>query len=183
MQVQNAQRRSPEAAVRDRGKLDLSDMSDIDNKDETVDADFKPPGDMNNNIMQMEKTADESEVKATTVDNKTKKVRVDEKWLNIQIADNDELLEASRRRDLFQLPNEGFIYHNKLPKCGSTTMHAILGVLSRWNNFRYLKLEPSLVKFYDGEKMSTLINTLLLRYNLIFHFLNLTNLNANFMIL
>ena len=42
-------------------------------------------------------------------------------------------------------------------------MHAILGVLARWNNFRYLKLEPSLVKFFDGEKMSKLINTLLER--------------------
>ena len=66
-------------------------------------------------------------------------------------------------KDVFSIPNEGFVYHNKLPKCGSTTMHAILGVLSRWNNFRYLKLEPSLVKFFDGEKMSTLINTLLVR--------------------
>ena len=42
-------------------------------------------------------------------------------------------------------------------------MHAILGVLARWNNFRYLKLEPSLVKFFDGEKMSKLIKTLLER--------------------
>ena len=39
-------------------------------------------------------------------------------------------------------------------------MHAMLGVLAKWNQFRYLKLEPSLVKFFDGEKMSKLINTL-----------------------
>ncbi len=62
--------------------------------------------------------------------------------------------------DMGKLPNPDFVYHNKLPKCGSTTMHAILGVLSRWNSFRYLKLEPGLVKFFDGEKMSKLITTL-----------------------
>ena len=39
-------------------------------------------------------------------------------------------------------------------------MHAMLGVLAKWNQFRYLKLEPSLVKFFDGEKMSKLIITL-----------------------
>ena len=39
-------------------------------------------------------------------------------------------------------------------------MHAMLGVLAKWNQFRYLKLEPSLVKFFDGEKMSKLITTL-----------------------
>ena len=42
-------------------------------------------------------------------------------------------------------------------------MHAILGVLAKWNSFRYLKLEPSLVKFFDGEKMSKLITTLIER--------------------
>ena len=66
--------------------------------------------------------------------------------------------------------DSGFVYHNKLPKCGSTTMHAILGVLARWNNFRYLKLEPSLVKFFDGEKMGKLINTLLERKKVINQF-------------
>jgi hypothetical protein len=71
---------------------------------------------------------------------------------------DDELFETALGMD--KLPNPEFIYHNKLPKCGSTTMHAILGVLSRWNSFRYLKLEPSLVKFFDGEKMSKLITTL-----------------------
>ena len=88
---------------------------------------------------------------------------MDEKWLNIEVGTNEELFEMSRKRDLFEIPNPDFIYHNKLPKCGSTTMHAVLGVLSRWNNFRYLKLEPSLVKFFDGEKMAGLINTLLER--------------------
>jgi len=78
-----------------------------------------------------------------------------------EVTNNDELLKTSRQRDIFSLPNEEFVYHNKLPKCGSTTMHAILKVVSKWNNFRYVKLEPSLVKFYDGEGMSSFINNLL----------------------
>ena len=47
-------------------------------------------------------------------------------------------------------------------------MHAMLGVLAKWNQFRYLKLEPSLVKFFDGEKMSKLITTLQERKKVIY---------------
>ena len=49
-------------------------------------------------------------------------------------------------------------------------MHAMLGVLAKWNQFRYLKLEPSLVKFFDGEKMSKLIITLQERKKVIISF-------------
>ena len=38
------------------------------------------------------------------------------------------------------VPNTKFVFHNKLPKCGSTTMHNIVGLLSRKNNFTYWKV-------------------------------------------
>lgn len=43
------------------------------------------------------------------------------------------------------VPNTKFIFHNKLPKCGSTTMHNIVGLLSRKNNFTYWKVKKLLI--------------------------------------
>lgn len=40
------------------------------------------------------------------------------------------------------MPNEDFIFHNKMPKCGSSTMNNILIVLARTNRFYYQKLNP-----------------------------------------
>ena len=53
------------------------------------------------------------------------------------------------------LPNPHLIFHNKLPKCGSTTMHNMLQLLSKWNNFDYYKLEPGDDPFQEEEKIST----------------------------
>ena len=41
------------------------------------------------------------------------------------------------------VPNTKFVFHNKLPKCGSTTMHNIVGLLSRKNNFTYWKVRET----------------------------------------
>ena len=49
----------------------------------------------------------------------------------------------------FQVPNPGFIFHNKLPKSGSTTMHNILTVLSQWNNFEHIKIDSAMMSFDD----------------------------------
>ena len=49
----------------------------------------------------------------------------------------------------FKIPNPGFIFHNKLPKSGSTTMHNILTVLSQWNNFEHIKIDSAMMKFED----------------------------------
>ena len=46
-----------------------------------------------------------------------------------------------------KLPNPGFIFHNKLPKCGTTTMHNIITVLADWNNYTHLKVESAKVQF------------------------------------
>ena len=35
------------------------------------------------------------------------------------------------------IPNPEFVFHNKLPKCGSTTMNDIVKALSHRNNFNY----------------------------------------------
>ena len=40
------------------------------------------------------------------------------------------------------MPNIDFIFHNKMPKCGSSTMNNILIVLARTNRFYYQKLNP-----------------------------------------
>ena len=57
----------------------------------------------------------------------------------------------------FEPPNIGFIFHNKLPKSGSSTMNQILTVLSEWNNFKHVKINGNLIRkegfplngFYD----------------------------------
>jgi len=59
------------------------------------------------------------------------------------------------------VPNTKFVFHNKLPKCGSTTMHNIVGLLSRKNNFTYWKIMSGVMKFTDEE---TLIQALKMRY-------------------
>ena len=41
-----------------------------------------------------------------------------------------------------EMSNPDFIFHNKLPKAGSSTMNNILLMLSQRNNFNYRKVEP-----------------------------------------
>lgn len=146
---------------RDRGHLDASDLNLGDfNNDKNSD-----PIEQNEYEDNPAKGDDPSDFGDANGDLSPTEIRKGkgQNWENIKVESDEELLQFTRNKNFFELPNPGFIYHNKLPKCGSTTMHAILGVLARWNNFRYLKLEPSLVKFFDGEKMSKLINTLLER--------------------
>lgn len=79
----------------------------------------------------------------------------------------DENLGPKNRSYKYQVdyfapvPNTKFVFHNKLPKCGSTTMHNIVGLLSRKNNFTYWKIMSGVMKFTDEE---TLIQALKMRY-------------------
>lgn len=41
-----------------------------------------------------------------------------------------------------EMPNPDFVFHNKLPKAGSSTMHALLVALSRKHGFNYQKISP-----------------------------------------
>jgi len=41
------------------------------------------------------------------------------------------------------LPNPRFIFHNKIPKCGSTTMANILAALETTNNFNLFTTIPA----------------------------------------
>ena len=42
-----------------------------------------------------------------------------------------------------QIPNTQFVFHNKLPKSGSSTMNQLLRTLSRRNKFNFVKVEPA----------------------------------------
>ena len=46
-----------------------------------------------------------------------------------------------------EAPNKKFIFHNKLPKCGSTTMNDILKNLAAFNHFLYFKMDAETMKF------------------------------------
>jgi len=56
------------------------------------------------------------------------------------------------------LPNPRFIFHNKIPKCGSTTMANILAALETTNNFNLIHYHPCIKspcdKSLDGRKNS-----------------------------
>ncbi|CAG5094363.1 Oidioi.mRNA.OKI2018_I69.XSR.g13488.t1.cds [Oikopleura dioica] len=58
-------------------------------------------------------------------------------------------------------PNPGFILHNKLPKCGSTTMHNILTMLSQWNNYEHIKIDSAMMKFDDEEGLAAYLKSIL----------------------
>ena len=47
------------------------------------------------------------------------------------------------------IPNPTFIFHNKLPKSGSTTMNDIMKLLSTRNHFYYKKMEAIQLKYDD----------------------------------
>jgi len=53
----------------------------------------------------------------------------------------------------FSIPNANFIFHNKLPKSGSTTMHDILRKLSQKNLFNYKKMDSSNMDFDDDASL------------------------------
>ncbi|XP_004227334.4 heparan sulfate 2-O-sulfotransferase 1-like [Ciona intestinalis] len=46
-------------------------------------------------------------------------------------------------------PNPRFIFHNKLPKSGSSTMNNIIKILAKKNKFNYLKAESGVVPLND----------------------------------
>ena len=50
-------------------------------------------------------------------------------------------------------PNKKFIFHNKLPKCGSTTMNDLVQALAIRNKFNYLKTEP-VMKFDENQPLA-----------------------------
>ena len=56
------------------------------------------------------------------------------------------------------MPNAGFVFHNKLPKCGSTTMNDILRQLSIRNKFKFRKIEATEMAFDDEPALSEFLN-------------------------
>ena len=54
---------------------------------------------------------------------------------------------------LASAPNRKFIFHNKLPKCGSTTMNDLVQALAIRNGFNYLKTEP-VMKFDENQPLA-----------------------------
>lgn len=50
-------------------------------------------------------------------------------------------------------PNKKFVFHNKLPKCGSTTMNDLVQALAIRNGFHYMKTEP-VMKFDENEPLA-----------------------------
>lgn len=78
-----------------------------------------------------------------------------------------------------QIPNTRFVFHNKLPKSGSSTMNQLLKTLSRRNKFNFAKVEPAqipndrfdlekpLVKFVQETKEEPFF---LLKHHFIFNF-------------
>ena len=94
--------------------------------------------------------------------------------------DDEKLLNEFRTRDLTSLPNEGnltsvsnakqawysiitlldFIFHNKMPKCGGSTMNAILTQLSEWNDFNFVRLQANFSQFDLNEQFSRDLETI-----------------------
>lgn len=71
---------------------------------------------------------------------------------------NDELDQKLLEFEYDQMiPNANFIYHNKLPKSGSTTMHDILRELSQKNLFYYKKMDSSNMGFDDDISLTEYI--------------------------
>lgn len=78
-----------------------------------------------------------------------------------------------------QIPNTRFVFHNKLPKSGSSTMNQLLKTLSRRNKFNFAKVEPAqipndrfdlekpLVRFVQDTKQEPFF---LLKHHFIFNF-------------
>lgn len=65
-----------------------------------------------------------------------------------------------------QIPNAQFVFHNKLPKAGSTTLNAILRQLSNSNNFRFRKVETREIandKPFLEQPLAVMINAELAR--------------------
>ena len=48
-----------------------------------------------------------------------------------------------------------FIFHNKMPKCGGSTMNAILEQLSEWNDYDFVRLQANFSQFDLNEKFSS----------------------------
>ena len=58
---------------------------------------------------------------------------------------------------LMKLPNPKFVFHNKLPKCGTTTMHNIITILADWNNYTHLKVESARVQFSNERALVDIV--------------------------
>ena len=60
---------------------------------------------------------------------------------------------------LHQQPNDWFVFHNKLPKCGSTVMNDMLRGLSARNKFKYIKMDAENMKFDEEQKLVDWLHT------------------------
>ena len=70
----------------------------------------------------------------------------------------EELDERIKEHEIDRsIPNANFIFHNKLPKSGSTTMHDILRELSQKNLFYYKKMDSSNMNFDDDASLTEYI--------------------------
>ena len=68
--------------------------------------------------------------------------------------------DTFRHQDLLhKQPNEWFVFHNKLPKCGSTVMNDMLRGLSSHNKFKYIKMDAENMKFDEEQKLIDWLHT------------------------
>ena len=65
---------------------------------------------------------------------------------SFEIIYNPEQALIKETKLQFQPPNPEFIFHNKLPKSGSSTMNQIFSVLSQWNKFNHFKLNGNAIR-------------------------------------
>ena len=52
-----------------------------------------------------------------------------------------------------------------MPKSGGSTMNALLTVLSKWNDFDYIRLDPSVSRFFESKKTARIISTIQKKVN------------------
>lgn len=81
-----------------------------------------------------------------------------EGWSEFDWDYEEELEDRIKEHEIdHSIPNANFIFHNKLPKSGSTTMHDILRELSQKNLFYYKKMDSSNMNFDDDASLTEYI--------------------------
>lgn len=80
-----------------------------------------------------------------SVDVPAERVHSSPSWDSTVLSDIDQAL-IKETKIQFEPPNPDFIFHNKLPKSGSSTMNQIFSVLSKWNHFKHMKLNGNAIR-------------------------------------
>jgi len=93
----------------------------------------------------------------------------DVSWMKVKVELNSFLKRKTP-------PNKNFIFHNKMPKCGSSTMNNIIRICSQNQGYSFQKIEPAEIGFYDDKSLVKQINNsmshpyLLLKHHFYFDF-------------